>query len=62
MVSIVYGHEVKTLDDKLLRAIVEGIDTVQLGGAQGAHIVDLLPICEFCATRRLRSIIHTYCT
>ena len=46
VLSIVYGHDMESDDDWMFKEIVEGTKTIEVAGAPGAHIVDLLPFCE----------------
>lgn len=40
---IVFGHEVKSIDDDFLQIASKGGKTIAAAGAVGAHIVDLIP-------------------
>jgi hypothetical protein len=46
IMKIVYGYEVKSIDDKFLRVASKGGRTIAAAGAVGSHIVDLIPVCE----------------
>jgi hypothetical protein len=46
IMEIVYGHEVKSIDDKFLQVASKGGRTIAAAGAVGSHIVDLIPVCE----------------
>ncbi|KNZ80841.1 O-methylsterigmatocystin oxidoreductase [Termitomyces sp. J132] len=43
IMEIVYGHEVKSIDDNFLQIASKGGRTIAAAGAVGAHIVDLIP-------------------
>ena len=45
--EIVFGHEVKSIDDVFLQVASKGGRTIAAAGAIGAHIVDLIPPCTF---------------
>ena len=45
--EIVFGHEVKSIDDVFLQVASKGGRTIAAAGAVGAHIVDLIPPCTF---------------
>ena len=41
--EIVFGHRVKSVDDKFLQIASKGGRTIAAAGAVGSHIVDLIP-------------------
>jgi hypothetical protein len=43
--EIVFGHRVKSMEDKFLQIASEGVRTIAAAGAIGSHIVDLIPPC-----------------
>ncbi|KAG6853458.1 hypothetical protein C0991_004245 [Blastosporella zonata] len=47
IMEIVYGHEVKSIDDNFLQVASKGGRTIAAAGAVGAHIVDLIPPLRF---------------
>lgn len=47
IMEIVYGHEVKSIDDNFLQIASKGGRTIAAAGAVGAHIVDLIPPREY---------------
>ncbi|KAG6907101.1 hypothetical protein DXG01_010514 [Tephrocybe rancida] len=47
IMEIVYGHEVKSIDDHFLQVASKGGRTIAAAGAVGAHIVDLIPPLRF---------------
>ena len=44
--EIVFGHEVKSIDDNFLQIASKGGKTIAAAGPVGAHLVDLIPICK----------------
>ena len=46
VMSLVYGHDARKHDDRLLEVASKGSKTIECVGPVGAHIVDLLPFCE----------------
>ncbi|KAF8970728.1 cytochrome P450 [Flammula alnicola] len=47
IMEIVFGHEVKSIDDRFLQIASRGGRTIAAAGAVGAHIVDLIPPLRF---------------
>ncbi|EJD00109.1 cytochrome P450 [Fomitiporia mediterranea MF3/22] len=47
IMEIVFGHEVKSTDDKFLQIASKGGKTIAAAGAVGAHLVDLFPLLRF---------------
>lgn len=47
IMEIVFGHRVKSIEDKFLQIASEGGRTIAAAGAVGSHIVDLIPPLRF---------------
>jgi len=47
IMEIVFGHEVKSIDDEYLTIASKGGRTIAAAGAVGSHIVDLIPPLRF---------------
>jgi hypothetical protein len=46
IMEIIYGHEVKSIDDVFLQIASKGGRTIAAAGPVGSHIVDLIPPCK----------------
>lgn len=45
IMEIVFGHEVKSIEDNFLQVASKGGRTIAAAGPVGAHLVDLIPLC-----------------